>query len=113
MKLITQLKNNHGIVKIEGSLSNENLQELEQEFTTLLKKNRSILLDLFDVAFICSSALSLLLNFTKKAETGNLRFVIYGINDDIKKLFTITELDRHLVLVDTLKEAQSILDSPV
>ncbi len=112
MRLITQLQNNHGIIKVEGSLSNENLQDLEDALSTLLNKDRNILLDLFDVAFICSSALSLLLNYTKKAQKNNMKLIIYGLNEDIKKLFLITELDKHLAIVANLKEAKAGIGPP-
>ncbi|MBP7603499.1 MAG: STAS domain-containing protein [Spirochaetes bacterium] len=110
MRIIPQLISDISILRIEGSLSNENLQDLEEVVRGLQEKKRSIILDLFEVGFICSSALSLLLSSTKKAQKDNLHFVIAGLNEDIKKLFAVTELDRHLVLFDSLEKATEHLE---
>ncbi|MGV7929025.1 MAG: STAS domain-containing protein [Spirochaetota bacterium] len=110
MRIIPQLISDISILRIEGSLSNENLQDLEGVVRGLQEKKRSIVLDLYEVGFICSSALSLLLSSTKKAQKDNLHFVIAGLNEDIKKLFAVTELDRHLVLFDSLDRATEYLE---
>jgi anti-anti-sigma factor len=110
MRIIPQLISDISILRIEGSLSNENLQDLEGVVRGLQEKKRSIVLDLYEVGFICSSALSLLLSSTKKTQKDNLHFVIAGLNEDIKKLFAVTELDRHLVLFDSLDRATEYLE---
>lgn len=110
MRIIPQSIGDLSILRVEGSLSNENLQNLEDVVRELQKKKRNVVLDLYEVGFICSSALSLLLSSTKKARKENIHFVIAGLNEDIKKLFAVTELDRHLVLFDSLDKATAYLE---
>ncbi|HNU91731.1 MAG TPA: STAS domain-containing protein [Spirochaetota bacterium] len=110
MRIIPQLISDISILRIEGSLSNENLHDLEEVLRGLLENKRSVILDLFEVGFVCSSALSLFLSSTKKAQKENLHFVIAGLNEDIKKLFAVTELDRHLVLFDSVEKAAGHLE---
>jgi anti-anti-sigma factor len=109
MKISTANRNGHSIVTVEGSLSNEHLSELQQALAALLDRKTSVLLDLSQVSFICSSALSLLLNSTKRAGRENLHLLVYGLSEDIKKLFFITELNRHLRIFDDLQSAENFL----
>jgi anti-anti-sigma regulatory factor len=53
----------------------------------------------------------LLIAFHKKAETKGLKLVITGCSDDILKLFSLTELDQHLNIVNSIEEAKSLINA--
>lgn len=107
MKIITRMQNDHATVKVEGSLSNENLQELEKKLGGALSKRKHLLLDLGEMTFICSAALGMMLDYNRKYSAGRLRFVLCNLRDDIRKLFVITELHKHLAIFNSAADALS------
>jgi anti-anti-sigma regulatory factor len=46
------------------------------------------------------------------ARNQNLRFILCGLNSDLEKLFSITDLNKHLDICKNLEEAQSMLAEP-
>jgi anti-anti-sigma factor len=111
MKIITQVKSTHTLLKVEGSLSNENLQELENHVSEALDKRLHIVLDINEVSFICSAALGLLLEYNKKSQTRRQQFILCGARDDIKKLFVLTELNKHLSMFESYNDASRHLEA--
>ncbi len=93
------------IIKIEGSLVTEHIKQLEKEIYTALEKMNNIIIDFNELSFICSAGLSLLIASHKKAEAKKLKVVITGCSEDIIKLFKLTELDKHLIIKNTIEEA--------
>lgn len=110
MKIHTTKAEKYTELKIEGSLSNENLHELETYFTRLHNSRSNIILDLTDVTFICSSALSLLLSTGKNASKNGISFLVFGLTADMEKLFSVTELNRHLHIFAARDQALAHFD---
>jgi anti-anti-sigma factor len=98
------------LIKVEGSLVTEQLKQLEKEIYTALDKDNNIVIDFNELSFICSAGLSLLIASHKKAEAKKLKLVLTGCSDDILKLFSLTELDQHLNIVNSIEEAQSLIN---
>jgi len=107
MKIETRMLNDHAMVRVEGSLSNENLQELEKKLGGALSKRKHLLLDLGEMTFICSAALGMMLDYNRKYSSSKLMFVLCSLRDDIRKLFVITELHKHLAIFNSAAEALS------
>jgi anti-anti-sigma factor len=70
----------------------------------------NIYMDFKDLKFLSSSGLSLLLNYSTKAHRVGKQFIIMGLNEDMRKLFTLTEIDRHITIVADLDEALKVKD---
>lgn len=99
------------IIKVEGSLVTEHIKQLEKEIFSALEKKNNIILDFSELSFICSAGLSLLIASQKKAEANNIKIVIIGCSEDIIKLFKLTELDKHLVIKNSIEEARLYISS--
>ena len=111
MKITSKKMNRLVLIKVEGSLVTEQVKQLEKEICAAFDKDNNIVIDFKELSFICSAGLSLLIASHKKAETQGLKLVITGCNDDILKLFSLTELDKHLNIVNSIEEAQSLINA--
>ncbi len=60
-----------------------------------------------DVSFLCSAALGLLFSCMNEANDNRTKFVVSGLRDDIRELFVITGVDRHLTIYDSIEEAEN------
>ena len=112
MKITLHEKERFVVAAVEGSLSNEFLRGFEVEVERLLREGRNIIVDFSRLTFILSSGLSVLLSSHTNAKNHSLRFIICGLNADLAKLFSITELNRHLDICRDLEEAQAMLAQP-
>ncbi len=110
MKIAMQQMGDRSVIKVEGSLSNENIYEVERRFQTATDKKKHILMDMTEVDFVCSAALGLMLEYMNKAKSQKTHFAIFGVKEDIKKLFILTELHKHLPLYDSLDDVNRFID---
>jgi len=111
MKISTTTINGYSLVKIEGSLTIEYIKDIEQQVDQCLDKGRDVILDFSELSFICSAALSFLLASNQKANEKSLRLAIVNCNEDIGKLFTLTQLHTHLSIFSSIEEARRNLES--
>jgi anti-anti-sigma factor len=112
MKITLQEEESFVIATVEGSLSTEFLRDFEVEVERLIGERRNIIVDFSRLSFILSSGLSSLLSGHVEATGHNLRFIICGLNSDLEKLFSITDLNKHLDIVKNLDEAREMLAGP-
>lgn len=88
--------------KIDASRSSQ----LKSELITLHAEGiTNLLLDMRQVKYIDSSALSALLTANRMCNQGGGILVIFGLNDSPKKLIEISQLDRIFTILPTLQEA--------
>lgn len=111
MKISTTKINGYSLVKIEGSLTIEYIKNIEQQVDQCLDEGRDVILDFCELSFICSAALSFLLASNQKANAKSLRLSIVNCNNDIRNLFNLTELDKHLSIFSSVEEARRNLES--
>ena len=69
----------------------------------------NIILDLTDTNYCDSSGLSAILVGNRICKNANGTFVLTGLNDPVKKLIEISQLDNVLVITPTLNEAIDIV----
>ena len=69
------------------------------------KQQRAIVLDLTNVHFVSSPALSMLLHLRRRADEQHCEVVLCGLRPDISRLFRITKLDKLFVFVPTAADA--------
>lgn len=65
----------------------------------------NIILDLSQTKYIDSSGLSALLVGDRQCRGSNGTFVVTGVNDFVKKLIQISQLDKILIIIPTLHES--------
>jgi len=70
---------------------------------------RNIIFDMNAVKFVDSSGLSAILISDRLCKTANGTFVLYGGNDQVRRLLQISQLDTVLHIVNTLQEAKDLI----
>ncbi len=113
MKTSRTITEKYALLRVEGSLTNENIQQLSEELSGVMSDRDHVILDFTEVTFICSATLGMLLRFNQSAAQAHRCFLIYGVHEDIMKIFTITEVSNYLSLFETFKEAVDHLESRI
>lgn len=113
MKITVRENDTYVVATVEGSLTNEFLKEFEIELAKLFQSRRNIILDLSRLTFILSSGLGLLLSYHVSARREKLHFIISGLNVQLQRLFTITDLNKHLDICESLDDALVMVKKPV
>ncbi|MFT4660837.1 MAG: anti-sigma B factor antagonist [Patiriisocius sp.] len=104
-------KDNYSIVasKLE-KLDAQVAPDLKSELVYLNKNGvKSIIIDLSETRYCDSSGLSALLIANRMCKEQNGTFVLTGLNDPVKKLIVISQLDSVLNITHTLSEAEDLL----
>ncbi len=107
MKFTIDKKDTYGILKIdEEKLLSTNAPSLKTELVMLNTEGfKNIILDLSEVLHIDSSGLSAILIGNRICKEANGTFVITGLNDQVKRLIEISQLEPVLNIVPTLSES--------
>ncbi|MBN1500328.1 MAG: STAS domain-containing protein [Spirochaetes bacterium] len=110
MEINTESFPQYLIIHVDGSLTNDDLQFFKNEMEIIFENNDvDFIFDFEKVSFICSSALSLLFLFMNKIKAKNHKFIICSLRDEIRRLFVITGVDRHLELYASIEESAASL----
>jgi len=84
-------QNGNMFAAITGRLDTPAAVKAQQEITPLLENaDKEIILDCTNLEYISSSGLRLFLTIRKEAAAKGGKVIIENINDDIKKVFTMT-----------------------
>jgi len=68
-----------------------------------------IIVDFSAVRFLASRMLGVLVELSRRAETGKGRVVITGLHGDVSKIFQVTKLSRLLNCASSIDEAAALL----
>jgi anti-sigma B factor antagonist len=93
--------------KLDSSLSPSLKSELVVMNTDGIK---NIVIDLSDTRYCDSSGLSAILVANRLCKNSNGTFVLIGLQEPVKKLISISQLDTILNITVTLAEAKEILN---
>ena len=111
MELKTKKWNNWYIISITGQFVLKNLTAVRTAFEETVKADEPlVLLDLSDASHLDSSAITLLINFSKKIKTKNGKLLAYGANKDMAEIFSIVGLDRIVPLYSSFNDFQNSID---
>jgi anti-sigma B factor antagonist len=77
----------------------------EQLYNYIESSNADVIMDFKDLAYIDSAGLGILVGAYKRLKQKELKLSIINMNDNIRKLFTITKLD---TLIDTGTEEKRV-----
>lgn len=79
------------LVSLAGDLDTAAAQETEKEFSPLMQaKGKNITLDCKELNYISSSGLRLFLSLLKSCKPNGNSLTLENLNDNIKKVFTMT-----------------------
>lgn len=111
MKIIKEKRENYTILKINNEKLDSTLSpNLKSEFVMLNKQGESkFLLDLSDVNYCDSSGLSALLIGNRLCNDIDGKFVMCSMQEMVKKLIEISQLDKILNITENIKEAEELM----
>ena len=79
------------LVSLKGDLDTSAAQDTEKEFKPLMEvKDKNIVLDCSDLNYISSSGLRLFLSLLKSCKPNGSSLTLTNLNDNIKKVFSMT-----------------------
>ncbi len=107
MKFTIDKNDKYSILKIdEERLLSTNAPQLKTELIMLSTEGfRNIILDLSDVAHIDSSGLSAILIGNRICKESNGSFILTGLNEQVKRLIQISQLESVLNIIPTVSES--------
>ncbi len=108
-----EIENKEKVVVIKSKLEKLDAihaPELKSEIVMQSKSgNKNLILDLSETRYIDSSGLSAVLVANRACRDNNGTFVLCGLQDTVKKLITISQLESVLKITPTLNEAVDLV----
>ncbi len=107
MSFEIEKKDNYAVIKVKTEkLDTLIAPSLKSELVILNTDGiNNIIIDLTDTRYCDSSGLSAILVANRLCKNGNGKFVLTGLQDAVKRLITISQLDSILTITNTLSEA--------
>ena len=100
------------VVTVSGDADLYAAANVERELVRLVDAGRqSIVVDLTDATFIDSTMLRVLLNVSKKLRPGGGELIVVCSEQNIRKIFEITLLDRVFSIFETREQALRHLEA--
>ena len=94
----------------EDKLNSLNASELKAAILALNKENVShLIIDLSKTSYCDSSGLSALLSANRLCKNSNGKFILTGLQPNVKKMIEIAQLHRVLSITETLEEAEKAI----
>lgn len=111
MNLTIDKKEKYALLKIqEAKLTSAVAPELKAEIVVLHHEHfKNMIFDLSEVQYCDSSGLSALLVGFRTCRDNNGTFVLCGVQEHVKKLISISQLDSMLHQVPTVNEAVDLI----
>lgn len=102
---------NYSIISSEvDKLNSTNAPELKTSILNLNKENVShLIIDLSKTSYCDSSGLSALLSANRLCKNSNGKFILTGLQPNVKKMIEIAQLHRVLSITETLEEAEKAM----
>lgn len=96
------------------TLDEATIQQMQAEVTAAAsqKTNLPVILDLSNVSFIPSTGLGALVSLMRAIKKEGRRFVLVGLQPDVRTALAVTHLDKLLELHTSFDEALKRLRSP-
>ena len=109
MDFIVTQDNNTATVKTNvEKLNASNASDLKAELVLLNKNNiNNIVIDMSKTRYCDSSGLSTILVANRLCKDTNGNFALCGLQTNVKKLIEIAQLDRILIITETVEQALS------
>ncbi|MBN8697830.1 MAG: STAS domain-containing protein [Bacteroidetes bacterium] len=107
MSLVVENKDSYSVIKITAEKLDSNLApSLKSELVVLNTDGvKNIIIDMTDARYCDSSGLSAILVANRLCKNSSGHFVLSGLQDSVKKLIVISQLDTILTITENLNEA--------
>ncbi len=101
-------KSNYSIISSAvDKLNLSNASELKSMILTVNKSNiNNLIIDLKETSYCDSSGLSAILSANRLCKNANGKFILTGLQPNVKKMIEIAQLHRVLSITETLEEAE-------
>ena len=111
MSITIEEKSNYSLLKIrEEKLNSVNSPDLKSQLVFLSKQgSKNIIVDMDDVQFCDSSGLSALLIGNRLCNEQEGKFVINSLQDMVKKMIEISQLDKVLHITNEINQAEEMM----
>jgi anti-anti-sigma factor len=105
-------KGNHTLIKVNSDrLDTNNAPDLKSELVVVNNKGeKNIILDVSSCNFCDSSGLRSVLVANRLCEDAIGTFILSGLQPDVETLVKISMLDTILLITNTVKEAEDLLE---
>jgi anti-sigma B factor antagonist len=110
MKITENINDKYVVLSIEGVLSVDNLRTFEKKLSRFYAEKKHILLDLYNVSFIDSASLGIMVLYLTRLEKDNLHIILINVKNDIKEMFAITGVNKLLKIFNSKDEALEFID---
>ncbi|MFN6562132.1 MAG: STAS domain-containing protein [Nostoc sp. ChiSLP01] len=98
------------VIKLSGSLNSTTSQEFRQNITKIIEVGvKTVLLDFQDVTFMDSSGLGALVLAFKTLRAADIQLVICSINEQVRILFELTNMDKIFEIFPTQEAFNQVL----
>jgi stage II sporulation protein AA (anti-sigma F factor antagonist) len=105
MKITKKDQKNTMIIKIEGSLSVENVNILQDELNLCLANEKNVILEFSEVSFIDSSSLGIIVLFYTKLDALKKQLVVSKAKGEIYQMFNLTGVSRRIKVFKNTDDA--------
>lgn len=108
MEINIQKQDSISVLALTGRLDTTNYGELEKKINELIASNEiKIIVDCHNLDYVSSSGLRIFLMGLKKINAANGRFVLCGLQDNIKEIFEISGFSSVFEIFNSVDEATS------
>lgn len=98
------------IISVFGKVGFENSAEFRDALMEDLLEINDLILDFTNLTYLNSIGLGIIVKTYTKASSEGKKFTICGMNEDIRKLFSITKLDNLIEIKENLDDALKFLN---
>lgn len=104
MNIKHEIKEKVLIVSIEGELISPQALDTDKKIIAIIEKEKKerVILNLSKVDFIDSTGLGILVSIRLYCKKNKIMFATVGVNEKIKRTFTVTEMTSFLNIHDTI-----------
>ena len=104
MKLQHEVKDKVLIISFEGELVSPQALDIDNRVISLIEREKKerVIIDLSKVDYIDSTGLGILVTIRLYCKKNKILFATVGVNEKVKRTFTVTEMSSFLNIHDTI-----------
>lgn len=95
------------LLHLIGRLDSYSAADLEKSLLDRVASHRAVLLDFSELEFISSAGLRIILMAAKRAKQGDVRLALYGLDENVHKIFEISGFLGILQVFTSQSEAEA------
>jgi len=106
LKSLVEYVNDVAVIRFVGELTIHNAHNFRAQIEGELAKGyQKVIIEMKEVTYLDSTALGMMVAIYKTARTDSLQIVIAGVNENLRRLLSLTRLNTFFVVFDTYEEA--------